>query len=228
MTLIFIHGSGGPKNSWYYQSNYFEDSDTVSLPGHPDGQLLSSVEKHVEWLRDYLRDKGYQDVVLAGHSLGGATALMYALKYPQELKAIIVMSAGAKLKVHPKILTNCEKAVEDRKRWAKGLKSMYDRVDPSMRETLLAETIEIGPEAQLNDFLCTHNFDIMDRLDQINLPTLVMCGSDDNWTPPKYTRYLAEKIEGARGIVIEGGTHLVAVEKPKEVTRAIEEFLHSL
>lgn len=228
MKLIFIHGSGGPKNSWYYQSNYFEDSDTVAFPGHPDGRLLPSVEEHVEWLRGYLHDKGYQEVVLAGHSLGGATALMYALKYPQELNAIIIMSAGAKLRVHPRILANCEEAVEDRERWAKGLESMYDRVDPSMKETLLSETIEIGPEAQLNDFLCTHNFDIMDRVDQIKLPTLIICGSDDNWTPPKYTRYLAEKIEGAREAVIEGGTHLVAVEKPKEVNQAIEEFLHSL
>ena len=92
----------------------------------------------------------------------------------------------------------------------------------------MAETVDIGPKAQLNDFLCTHNFDIMDRVHQMKLPTLVMCGMDDNWTRPKYTRFLAEKIDSARVEIIEGGTHLVGVEKPREVSRAIEAFLHSL
>jgi pimeloyl-ACP methyl ester carboxylesterase len=228
MKLVFLHGSGGKKNSWYHQSEYFRDADTPMLPGHPEGQLLPTVEEHVAWLRGYLQDKGYGDIVLAGHSLGGAIALMYALAHPDEVKALIVMSGGAKLRVHPKILAHFERAVDDREGWAKSQEALYAKVDPQMKAELLAEAVRMGPEVQLNDFRCVDKFDIMDRLHEIRLPVLVMCGSEDQQTPEKYTRYLGDNIEGARAVIIEGGGHLAAVEKPQEVTQAIEAFLQSI
>jgi pimeloyl-ACP methyl ester carboxylesterase len=47
-------------------------------------------------------------------------------------------------------------------------------------------------------------------------------------TPPKYSRYLAEKMPEARAVVVPGGTHLVFAEKPEEVNRAIADFLKEL
>jgi pimeloyl-ACP methyl ester carboxylesterase len=68
----------------------------------------------------------------------------------------------------------------------------------------------------------------MDRIQEIKLPTLAICGSEDVKTPPKYTKYLASKIEGARELIIEGGTHMVFAEQPEVVNQAIEDFLNSL
>jgi pimeloyl-ACP methyl ester carboxylesterase len=47
-------------------------------------------------------------------------------------------------------------------------------------------------------------------------------------TPPRYSEFLAARIEGAKLEVIEGGTHFVFLEKPDEVNRAIEGFLASI
>ncbi|MCL0041409.1 alpha/beta hydrolase, partial [Dehalococcoidia bacterium] len=63
---------------------------------------------------------------------------------------------------------------------------------------------------------------------RIELPALVICGSEDQMTPIKYSQFLANKMRGAKQVVIEGGTHLVPAEKPAEVNQAIEEFLGSL
>jgi len=54
------------------------------------------------------------------------------------------------------------------------------------------------------------------------------CSTDDNLTPVKYNQYLANKIAGARLVVIDGGTHFVFIEKPDEVNRAIDKFLQTL
>ena len=62
----------------------------------------------------------------------------------------------------------------------------------------------------------------------IGLPMLVLCGTEDAMTPPKYAKYLADKIDGARQVIIDGGTHSVAMEKPDEVNSAIEEFLRAI
>jgi pimeloyl-ACP methyl ester carboxylesterase len=71
-------------------------------------------------------------------------------------------------------------------------------------------------------------FDIMERIAEISIPTLALCGDQDVMTPPKYSHYLAGHMPKAKALVIEGGTHMVFAEKPLEVNRAIDEFLQSL
>jgi pimeloyl-ACP methyl ester carboxylesterase len=68
----------------------------------------------------------------------------------------------------------------------------------------------------------------MGRVHQITSPTLVICGTEDDMTPVKFSQYLANKIAGARLAIFEGGSHFVFMEKPEEVNRAIEEFLCGL
>jgi pimeloyl-ACP methyl ester carboxylesterase len=68
----------------------------------------------------------------------------------------------------------------------------------------------------------------MDKVEQIQIPTLIICGGEDMMTPPKYSSYLANKIKGAKLLVLDGGTHLVFAEKPEQVNQAIEQFLSAL
>ena len=76
MKIIFIHGSGGCKESWKFQTDYFKDSEAINLPGHPDGDTCGSIEEYVDWLKGYIDEKGYKDLVLVGHSLGGGMVLL--------------------------------------------------------------------------------------------------------------------------------------------------------
>ncbi len=112
--------------------------------------------------------------------------------------------------------------------WRKYLEDSYASADPETRRTVVAARMKIGPEVLLSDFLCCDKFDIMDRVQNIKLPTLVLCGTEDIMTPVKYANYLANKITGSVMVVIEGGTHSVFREKPKEVNQAIEDFLARL
>jgi pimeloyl-ACP methyl ester carboxylesterase len=111
MSIIFVHGSGAYGGVWRYQTDYFPDSHAVDLPGHPGGEILNSVGECADWLRKYIKGKGCRNVVLTGHSFGGAIALMYALRYPQELKGVIIIGSGARLKVHHRFLAACEEAI---------------------------------------------------------------------------------------------------------------------
>src|SRR4030042_573947 len=103
MKLIFIHASGGTKESWHYQTTYFKDSEAIDLPGH---------------------------------SLGGGIAQLYALKYPEELKALILIGTGARLRVLPNVLDALEVALDDPQAWAKNIRVDYPFFDPDPREAL--------------------------------------------------------------------------------------------
>jgi len=230
MGIILVHGSGGCGDIWRYQTDYFPDSHAVNLPGHPHNQIPESVEECVEWLNKYIKEKGFKDVVLAGHSFGGAIVLMYALKYPQELKGIIIIGSGAKLRVdHSTYLAPCEEAIKgDPHRWHEMIEEMYRLTPADYGREIIEKQKAIGPAVMLNDFLCCDKFDIMDRVHEIKLPALIICGESDVWTPVKYANYLGAKITNSRVVIVPQSGHFVFAEKPEVVNKAIEDFVKAL
>ncbi|MFO7840404.1 MAG: alpha/beta hydrolase [Desulfosalsimonadaceae bacterium] len=228
MKLVFIHGSGAGREAWRYQLEAFPDAEAVNLPGHPDGELCSSVEQYAEWLRGHVRSLGYRDALLVGHSLGGGIALSYALNYPRELAGVVTIGSGAKLRVHPQFLQYLEEAVADPAKLKEGLLFLYEGLDPEIRQVLQERTMENGAEAALNDMRACDHFDIIDRLGEIMVPTLALAGSEDNMTPPKFSHFLAEKMPEARAEIIAGGSHMVFAEKPGLVNQKIREFVEEL
>lgn len=229
MKLIFIPGSGNTGLVWHYQAEHFADSEAISLPGHPEGEPCTRVEDYVDWLHQHVIDQSFSEPILIGHSLGGAVAQTYALSYPEDVKGLVLIGTGARLRVRPDFLSLLEAGIDYPPAWFKSfVQPFYDRVAPGLRERVVNRVTEVGARVQLNDFRCCDKFDIMDRVHQIDAPTLVICGTEDEMTPPKYSQYLATKISGARLVIIDGSTHFVFMEKPEEVNQAIEEFLNSL
>ena len=135
---------------------------------------------------------------------------------------------GARLRVGTMYLETLKKARSNRTIFEDFFHKSYELIEPELRDVLQRKALESDPAVLLNDMLCCDRFDIMDRVHEIRLPTLALCGSEDVMTPPKYTKYLASKIEGARYVIIEGGTHMVFAEQPRAVNQAIEDYLDSL
>jgi pimeloyl-ACP methyl ester carboxylesterase len=229
MKLIFVHGAGNTGLVWHYQTKYFTDSEAINLPGHPEGKPCTSIDEYAEWLHQYVQRKGYSQIVIVGHSMGGAVVQMHALSYPQDVKAVILLDTGARLRVKPDFLKLLDQGIGAPSEWLRKIVELsYTRVDREVREKVINKVLEVGTAVQLNDFRSCDKFDIMERVNQIAVPTLVICGSQDDMTPVKYSQYLIDKIPRARLVIVEDGTHLCHLEKPAEVNGAIEEFLKSL
>lgn len=200
MKLIFIHGSGGCRESWQYQTEYFKNSEAINLPGHPDGNLCRSIEEYTRWLKTYIHDKGYTDVVIAGHSMGGAIALQYALDSPEDLLGIIPIGSCGRLRVHPSTLEALETAVTESSNPVDLNAGMYDLIAPQLKAVIKKMAAENTPAAFLNDFKACHAFDVMQALPAITLPLLGIVGGNDIMTPPKYTNFMADKIARAKSV----------------------------
>ena len=229
MKLVFIPGAGNTGLAWRYQTEHFPDSEAVSLPGHPEGKPCASVDDYTNWLHQYILAQGYSELILVGHSMGGAIAQTYALSYPEGVKGLVLIGSGARLRVSPEFLRLLDEGSSHSPDWFKDfIEPLYSRVVPHFRKVVIEKVVEVGAGVQLNDFRCCDKFDIMDKVHRIEVSTLVICGSEDEMTPAKYSQYLATKIDGARLVIIEGGTHLAFMEKPEEVNQAIEEFMGSL
>ena len=228
MKLVFVHGAGGSSLSFYYQLRHFRNSKAIDLPGHPTGKACVSIEGYLEWVRGFTTARRYKDVVLCGHSMGGAIAQLYALRYPDELRGIILIGTGARLRVHDDYKNRCASPGEDNAVWMEGQRDYYQRVESDIYQVLMRRATEVGPAVDLNDLQACDKFDVMDEIHNIDLPTQVMCGSEDIMTPVKYTDYLGSKIKDARVEVIAGGSHYVQLEQYQKVNEQIERFLASL
>jgi pimeloyl-ACP methyl ester carboxylesterase len=154
---------------------------------------------------------------------------MYALKYSQELKGIIIIDSGAKLRVHPRYLAPCEEAIKGNPReWYQLVEEIYRLTPGDYEREVVEKQKAMSPAVMLNDFLCCDKFDIMDKVQEIKLPALVICGELDVMTPVKYTNYLGAKLANSRVLIISQATHLALAEKPEAVNKAIEDFVKEI
>ncbi len=226
-SLLFLHGAGGTHRHWGRQIQGLGDADLASLdlPGHgrSKGEGRRSVEGYANLVTEFMAALGLKSPTVVGHSMGGAIALDLALRYGERLEGLVLVGTGARLRVMPSLLQGLrgefESTVDLLCRYAYGPSASEEMVRLG-REEMLA----IGPEVLLGDFLACDRFDVMDRLDEVRLPTLVICGEEDQLTPLKYSQFLVDHIQGARLVTIPEAGHMVMLEKPQETTDAIAEF----
>ena len=225
MKLVFIHGAGNSSLSFYYQLRHFRNSKAIDLPGHPDGIPCNSIEGYLEWVRGFVKARRYKDVVICGHSMGGAIAQLYALKYPDELKGLILMGTGARLKVDQEHFEKAQDISDPVSMWVDSQKGYFKGVEPDLYQLLVQRAAQIGPDVGLNDLLCCDRFDVMSEVSKINLPTEIIAGSIDELTPVKFADYLAANISNSQEHVIEGGDHFLQLQMHQQVNGIIDQFL---
>lgn len=221
MQLVMVHGSGQNELTFHYQTARFPHADAVNLPGHPDGTPRSSIGSYADWLRDYVRAQGYPPFILFGHSMGGAIALDYALRYPTDLAGLVLIGTGARLRVHPDYLSRCR----DEARWRAEAPAYYEAINPALAPQLAARALQSGPMVEHNDLSACDKFDVMERVREITLPSLVIVGADDIMTPVRYAEYLGRELPQAELAVIPKSGHFVTLEQPAAVNAAIARFL---
>jgi len=212
--------------SWQLQAHHFKGSLAIGLPGHPEGWGFRTIGEYAVWLDEYLRKNAVRDPVLVGHSIGGAIAIEYALRF-SGLKGLVLVGTGARLRVRQDLTS---KIIEDYEKASKLIAGMSvsPNCDPIVTERIAKEMLRIKAEVTYTDFLACNSFDRMNEVENINVRTLVICGAEDQMTPLKYSQYLHEKIGNSRLVVIPGAGHSVMLEKYREFNQSLEVFLASL
>ncbi len=228
--LILIHGAGGNRLHWPPNLRRLEGERVfgLDLPGHGGslGEGERTIKGYVDGVRSWMDATGLDAGVFVGHSMGGAISLTMALEQSTRVAALILVGTGGRLRVLPTILEMSSSPETFRE--AVDLVASYaisPQAPSRMAELARVRMSETRPEVLHGDFLACDQFDVMDRLGEISVPTLVICGSEDQLTPLKYSRFLVESIPGARMVTVENAGHMVMLEKPAEVARAVKGFM---
>ena len=65
----------------------------------------------------------------------------------------------------------------------------------------------------------------MNEVEKISLPTLILCGGEDELTPPKYSQFLHQRIKGSRLEILPHAGHMVMMESAEAFNQKVEEFV---
>jgi 3-oxoadipate enol-lactonase len=223
MTLLFIHGSGFTGDVFAQQLPAFSGSIAPNLSGHAASGSAATVAEFGDFIEQFIKEHELHEVTLCGNSLGGAVALDVALRKNRQVRSIVLLGSGARLRVAPQIL--------------EGLRTDFERTSQELAQMLYANPTaqqvayaisamhHVGPSQTLADYEACNEFDVTDRLGELALPLLALTGEHDRMTPPKYAQFLADRVQNGRVRIIPGAGHLVMAERPAETNAAIAEFL---
>lgn len=231
--VVFIHGAGGTHLHWPPQVRRIPNYRiyALDLPAHGKSSGLGSqrISEYARTVIDFLDAMKLNSAVMVGHSMGGGIALTLALDFPKRVLGLGLIGTGARLRVAPQILDSTSRA----ETFPVAVKLINDAefgpsVSSRLKELARQRMSEIRPTVLHGDFLACDEFDVMSRLNEISARTLILCGAEDQLTPPKYSEYLLEQIETSHLAIIPQAGHMVMLEQPETFTQTITEFLDTI
>jgi pimeloyl-ACP methyl ester carboxylesterase len=223
VTLLFLHGAGSLGEAFAAQTAVFAGSRAPNLPGHLTAGEPQSVSEFADFVAEYVRSNELRDVVICGHSLGGAVAIQTALDGKIPLRALVLLGSGARLRVAQTFLEDFQRDFPSAARRVAGYyfaQSTPERIEWAARTMQL-----VGAAQTLRDFRACDAFDALGRLGEISIPVLAIAGEADKMTPPKFTQAFADRVPGAQARILPRAGHFVMVERPEETNDAIRAFL---
>ena len=230
--VILIHGTGGNHLSWPPQLRRLPDQRIFApdLPAHGKSEGIGrhTIEDYVRDILEFMSELKIYSAILAGHSMGSAVALSAAIRFPKRVTALGLIGSGARLRVAPSLL----RAASDSSTFASAARMINEASFSSqsirIKELSTQRMMETRPTVLYGDLMACDAFDVMDQLSKLSLPTLILCGSDDQMTPLHTSEFLHDHIAGARLEVVPNAGHMVMLEQPDRVSSLLADFFNSI
>src|SRR6266699_1808168 len=216
-TLVLVHGYGGSATQWLYQLQFFGQTMRVIAPdmrGHgmsddPDNlpYTMKGLVDDLELVLDLL--EAQRPFYLLAHSFGGAISIEYALRHPDEVSGLVLIGVPTRFI----------------------LRAIVERLMliPDPLFSWIAKVIKVAlfaPQRTLKRML--HSVLTPWRGDEqvqlLQVPTLVVLGQRDTVFLREHYEDVQRNIPGAQQVVIPVSAHLVQLERPDAVNRAIRRF----
>lgn len=228
LAIIMIHGSGGDGKDWSYQVEGLSGPFgviAIDLPGHGGSEppAETSVEAYAKRVEGFVRALGLSKVFLIGCSLGSAITQWLGLEKPEWLAGLGIVGGGARLKVLPAFLEGLAKGSENSLESFAGF-AVSEGASEQVKGNVLEKLRSAPPGTLVGDLTACNEFDVLDRISAIDLPTCIVVGENDRLTPVKYSKFISDRVKGSQMSVVPNAGHLVMIEQPDEFNRIVAKF----
>ena len=245
--IVLSHGVTIDSRVWVKQMRSLPDAGVrvVAFDHRGHGQSVCgdtghSVENLAWDVRNVLEGLDLYDTVLVGHSMGGVAVQAFAIKYPEiareRVRGLVLVSTLAKTQLSASRKLRCAvQRASDKFELASvmarpDLGTMFARLgfgrEPLASHVELARQMlaECTADTSRDAVGTLLGLDLTPDLPRIDLPTLVICGTNDLLTPPHESRRIAGLIPGARLVMVERAGHMIMLERAEELDALILDF----
>lgn len=249
LTVLFLHGFPFDHSIWSHVCSrgipgfrlIAPDLRGLGRSELPDGAGPTTMELFADDLHALLEAMGVTEkIVVVGLSMGGYVAMQFAGKYPDRLASVVLCNTKTTADP-PTVAENRRIQAENLRTKTNFLKTVADTMIPKL---FAAKTQAERPEVveKLRSIIESNNplgaaaatlgmaqrSDTTELLRQIDVPVLVVCGSEDQFSPPKEMRPLAGFAKRGRYVEIADAGHLPVLERPEKFTETLVGFLGEL
>ena len=175
---------------------------------------------------------------ILGHSMGGMIAQELALKFPERIKKLVLCSTscgGSKATMSSietqKLLTKLSFKGHTRELVERAMPHIFTKrfmdenpefMEKKVDDILIIPTGPITFKAQVGAWMRYNSYR---KLKEINLPTIIMHGTQDILVPPSNGDLLAAKIPNAELVSFDSNAHLIHTEEPTKFNEVLLKFL---
>jgi pimeloyl-ACP methyl ester carboxylesterase len=225
--LVFLPGLLCDHALWAHQVEHLADGAEVMV-----GDLTR--DDSIKAMAERILEQAPDSFALAGLSMGGYVAQEIMRQEPERVERLALIDTQARADSAEQVKTR-----KDLIRLAtigkfKGVTPQllpnlvhHDRLDdPSVRDVVLEMAERVGQEAFVRQQTAVlGRKDGREDLRSIRVPTVVVCGRQDILTPPHLHGEMADRVPGARLVIVEDAGHLAPLEQPHAVTAVLRYWL---
>ena len=239
--IVFAHSLTFDRHVWDHQVETLSPRyrciayDFLGHGGSPVGPEGYSLEDEAENLHALMAQWGASPAHIVGLSVGGMVALRLALAHPQDVRSLTILDASAEEEL-PERAPLYEQLAAAAK--AQGAQTVFDPVLGFMFSPGFVQSQPGKVEAYKRAFCSldtegleratkavSRRTNVLARIPQIAVPTLVMVGSEDISTTPDRAQHIVDGIRGARLETVAGSGHMTPVEQPERISELLSAFL---
>jgi pimeloyl-ACP methyl ester carboxylesterase len=246
--IVLIHGTSASLHTWDGWVAALSPHRRVirmDLPGFgltgpaPDADY--SMARYTCFMRDLLDLLKLGEVVMGGNSLGGGIAWQTALAHPTRVHQLILVDATG-YPLQPQSipigfrlaqiawLAPVTQKILPRQMIGASVRNVYgqpDKVSPALIDRYYELTLREGNRASLTQRFQNRSSDtaLAGQIHQLNLPTLILWGSEDRLIPPDHGRRFHHDIKGSQIEVFKGLGHVPHEEDPEATVQAVKKWL---
>ena len=234
--IVFLHGVGSDKSVWHPQQAHFGKTRRAiafDYPGYGDSDPAPegmTRDDYAEAIHSAIHALDIDRAHICGLSLGGVVAIALCHAVPNHCASLILADTFA---VHPDGEAIYQRGLAGSNDLPAMAEARVDVLiaqpaDPEVRREVVETMSRIDPAAYRIGAKAVWLADQRDRVADIRMPTLVICGEDDKPTPPALSQELHAMIAGSQLAMVPNAGHLTNLEQPAEFNRLVDEFIAPL
>src|SRR5277367_525105 len=237
--LLLIMGLSYPSYMWHRTRPVLaKNYRTIALDNRGVGQSdvppgVYSIPLMASDAASVLDAAGVESAHVFGVSMGGMIAQEFALQYPKRVRSLIlgctasggphaIQAEAAALQTLMRQGMTPEEAKEAIIPFIYDVATPRERIDEDMAIRMKWYPTPQGYMSQLQGIIA---WEAYSRIAQIKAPTLVIHGETDRLVPPANARLIADKIPGAKLVLIPNASHIFETDQPAAAHKAILGFL---